>query len=572
MNLQAPDAAEGAADAATRPWHAHWPAGVRADAPIERTSLTRLMLRAEARFGDRCALECRGLEISYAELTARARRFAGALRRAGLAPGDTVALHLPNTCWHPIAFFGAMFAGCRVAHLSPLDPPKVLAHKLGDSEAKLLVGTDLPPLIEATLGMVEAGAAPRAVICREAEFAFPAEACGAIPESGTIQPSDAFLAGAEPLEDLHDADPDEIALLQYTGGTTGLPKGAMLSHGNLTAAVSIIEAWNDHREGEGPPERPVGLCVLPLFHIFALSGLLLRGLAQGAKLLIRLRFDPAEALDDIERHGVTAFPGVPTMWIALVNQPGIETRDLSTLSICLSGGAPLPVEVGRRFTRLTGLELGVGWGMTETSPVGASVPPGATEKKPGTIGTPVPGLEMKIVGLEDRADLPPGETGEIAIRGPNVTSGYWRREDATREAFMGDWFLTGDVGRMDEDGFFWLVDRKGDMIISGGFNVYPQMVENAIYDHPAVSECSVIGIADPYRGESAKAFVALRPGHEAFTLEALREFLDGRLGRHEIPRALEFRESLPKTPVGKLSRKALKDEEAAKAAGKGEGA
>ncbi|MEO1687022.1 MAG: AMP-binding protein, partial [Pseudomonadota bacterium] len=352
-----------------QPWRAHWPAGIPAEPTFERLGVGDLLLRAEAAHGDRCALECRGLEMTYAELTDRARRFASALRRAGLAPGDTVALHLPNTCWHPIAFFGAMFAGCRVAHLSPLDPPRVLAHKLGDSEARLVVGTDLPPLIEATTGLVAAGAVPRAVICRETEFAFPAEGCGAIPEDPAIQPSDAFLEGAEPLQDLAAAAPEDIALLQYTGGTTGLPKGAMLSHGNLTAAVAIIGAWNDHRADDPPPERPVGLCVLPLFHIFALTGLLLRGVAQGAKLLIRLRFDPAEALNDIERHGVTAFPGVPTMWIALIDQPGIETRDLSTLSTCLSGGAPLPVEVGRRFTRLTGLELGVGWGMTETSPV-----------------------------------------------------------------------------------------------------------------------------------------------------------------------------------------------------------
>ncbi|MEM6744032.1 MAG: AMP-binding protein [Pseudomonadota bacterium] len=546
-------------------WEAAYPPGVRWDAPIRRSTLPVLLRDAAEAYGARTALECRGVEISYASLAARAERFAKACAARGLGQGDTVAIFLPNTCWHPIAFFGALLAGCRVAHLSPLDPARVLAHKLADSAAKLLVTLNLETMQSMAAALRASGDAPETVVCDETAFALPASACAPLAE-GLIG-AEAFLAAAA-----HDApcpapatSPDDVALLQYTGGTTGLPKGAMLTHGNLTAAVSIIEAWNDRRETSPPPENPVALCVLPLFHIFALSGLLLRGVSQGAKMLIRLRFDAAEALDDIERHRVTAFPGVPTMWIALVNHPGIESRDLSSLDICLSGGAPLPVEVGRRFTRLTGLELGIGWGMTETSPVGASMPPGGTEAKPGAIGVPIPGLEMKIVDLEDRGrDLPHGEVGEIAIRGPNVFIGYHNRDDATREVFDGDWFRTGDVGHRDEDGFFWLVDRKGDMIISGGFNVYPQMVEQAIYEHPAVAECTVIGVPDAYRGESAKAFVTLRDGAEPFELEDLRGFLDGRLGRHELPRALEFRDELPRTPVGKLSRKALKDEEAAR--------
>jgi long-chain acyl-CoA synthetase len=419
-------------------------------------------------------------------------------------------------------------------------------------------------MVKAAEGLLEAKVIHRVILCDERDFGdLPIPLADLPDREGFVSYSD-FVAGAPDTDPQTEVAPDDVALLQYTGGTTGLPKGAMLTHGNLTAAVSIYEAWYE-REGEAVPEQDVVLCVLPLFHIFALTTILLRSVSRGAKMLIRLRFDAGEALDDIERFGVTAFGGVPTMWIALTNHAGVETRNLSTLRICGSGGAPLPVEVGRRFEKLTGLELGGGWGMTETSPAGTAVPPGAAAAKPGTIGLPLPGLEMKIVDLEDHeTDLPVGETGEIAIRGPNVFIGYHNREDATAEAFRGEWFHTGDVGYRDADGFFWLVDRKGDMIISGGFNVYPQMVEQAIYEHPAVAECTVIGVPDDYRGESAKAFVTLRAGHEPFTLEDLRGFLDGRLGRHELPRALEFREALPRTPVGKLSRKALKDEEAAR--------
>ncbi len=229
----------------------------------------------------------------------------------------------------------------------------------------------------------------------------------------------------------------------------------------------------------------------------------------------------------------------------------------------------MPAEVARRFEELTGLELRGGWGMTETCAAGSLIPPGARAGKPGAIGVPAPGVEMKVVGLDDAStDEPPGEIGEIAIRGPSIFSGYWNRPDANESAFHDGWFLTGDLGFMDEDGFFFLVDRRSDLILSGGFNVYPQMVEQAIYEHPAVGEALVIGVPDDYRGESAKAYVTLREGAEPFTLEELQAFLDGRLGRHELPRALEFRAELPRTPVGKLSRKDLREEEAAKSSGK----
>jgi long-chain acyl-CoA synthetase len=354
--------------------------------------------------------------------------------------------------------------------------------------------------------------------------------------------------------------PDDIALLQYTGGTTGVPKAAILSHTNLTAAVSIHNAWADPQglslRGEGRM-----ICVLPLFHIYALTSCLTRPLSLGHEILLRPRFDVATTLDDIEKKRATFFPGVPTMWIAIAHHPGLEARDFSSLVTISSGGAPCPIEIETRIHQLTGRRLGGGWGMTETSPAGSNIPRNRPDKR-GTIGVPLPGIEMDIVALDDpRRVLPFGQTGELRVKGPNVTRGYWNRPEETAASFADGYLLTGDIGYIDEDGFFFIVDRKKDMILSGGFNVYPRAIEEAIYEHPGVEEVIVIGVADAYRGEAAKAFVKLKAGAEPFTLETLRDFLTDKLGRHELPAHLEFRSALPKTAVGKLSKKELVEEE-----------
>ncbi len=358
---------------------------------------------------------------------------------------------------------------------------------------------------------------------------------------------------------------DDIALLQYTGATTGVPKAAVLAHANLTAAVSSYRIWvGGQRPADAPPDRV--LAVLPLFHIYGLVSVMLRHLAGGNELLLRSRFDIEAVLRDIEVNRVTAFPGVPTMWAALVNHPGIEKRDLSALRSCASGGAPLPVELAERFGRISGLALPSGWGMTETSPAGTS-PPLRGPAKPGTIGLPLPGITVEVVALDDpHRVLGPGEVGELRIKGKNVTQRYWNRPDETAAAFADGGFLTGDIGTMDEDGYFFILDRKKDMILSGGFNVYPQVIEQAIYEHPDVEEALVIGVPDPYRGEAAKAFIKLRSGASPLTLDALRDFLADKIGRHEMPAALEIRAALPRTGVGKLSKKELIEEERCKGA------
>ena len=334
----------------------------------------------------------------------------------------------------------------------------------------------------------------------------------------------------------------------------------MLSHGNLTAAVSIYDVWGKKARAERSAADRV-ICVLPLFHIYALTVVLLACLQRGTLVSLHQRFDVEAVMRDIEVKRATVFPGVPTMWIAIANLPDLESRDLSSLVSCGSGGAPLPVEVARIFERKVKMKLKSGWGMTETCSPGTGHPAEGPDK-PGSIGLMLPGIELDVVSLDDPTQvMPVGEVGEIRIRGPNVTKGYWNRPKETAEAFVGDRFLTGDIGYMDADGYFYLVDRKKDMIISGGFNVYPQMIEQAIYTHPAVQEVIVIGIADDYRGEAAKAFVKLRAGAEPFALEELKAFLTGKLGKHEIPAALEFVDELPRTSVGKLSRHELRNQQ-----------
>jgi long-chain acyl-CoA synthetase len=307
------------------------------------------------------------------------------------------------------------------------------------------------------------------------------------------------------------------------------------------------------------------ICALPLFHIYALTTILLRHIRNGNEILLRLRFDPETTLRDIEVKRATAFPGVPTMWIALANHPGIEKRDFSSIIHCSSGGAPLPVEVGERFRRLTGQRLLGGWGMTETSPAGTNLPLSGPSK-PGSIGIPMPGVEIDVVSLDEpRRVLDAREVGELRIRGLNVSRGYWNKPKETAEAFTPEGFLTGDIGYRDEDGYFFIVDRRKDMIISGGFNVYPQVIEQAVYEHPQVEEAAVIGIPDAYRGEAAKVFVKLKSGAPGFTLEELQAFLADKIGKHEMPVTLEIRDALPRTSVGKLSKVALRDEEKHKA-------
>jgi len=531
-------------------WEANYPDHVRWDAPIAVSTLPDLLDRAVAQFADRPALEFRGRRMSYTELGERVDRLARGLTALGLLPGDAVALLLTNSPAHPIAFFAVLRIGGVVVHLSPLDPARAVERKLADSGAQTLIVGNLPVLLPQALAARQSGAVSKLIVAEDLDWGPGGFDAPVPPGARTLRDLDGPEA-AWPVVEAHD-----VALLQYTGGTTGAPRAAMLTHANITSAVAIYQAWSAGTERDYVAGDRV-MCVLPLFHIYALSAVMLRALVSGAELMLRARFDVNQALDDIEIGRCTHFFGVPTMWIALANHPGFASRDLSSLKVTSSGGAALPHDVGMRVEAVTGLRLGGGWGMTETSPAGTNVLTNRTPG-PGDIGVPLPGIEMDVVALDDPARvLPPGEIGEVRIRGPNVTPGYWRRPAETEEAFVDGWFLTGDIGRMAPDGVFTLVDRKKEMIISGGFNVYPRSIEDAIHEHPDVQEAAVIGVHDPYRGQAAKAYVVLREGAPTLTLDALREFLADKLGRHELPTALEIREQLPHTPVGKLAKREL---------------
>src|SRR3982075_3933844 len=544
----------------THPGEKFYPEGVRWDDPIARGTLPDLLSKAAVQFASRPAIEFRDRAISYPELEERVEVAASAFLRAGYGKDTSVALFLGSTPDHPTNFFGALKAGARIVHLSPLDGEIALSHKLSDSGARVLVTSNLSALLPTALKFLAKGLLDRLIVCEDDDWGKVGTPQTAVPDNPKIVTYRQFSDGAAKPTQWPPIGADDVALLQYTGGTPGLPKGAMLSHGNLTSAVSVYDVWGKPARLERNAIERV-ICVLPLFHIYALTVVLLSALKRGHLISLHQRFDVEAVMRDIEVKRATAFPGVPTMWIAIAALPDLDKRDLSSLVVCGSGGAPLPVEVAKIFERKTNMKLKSGWGMTETCSPGTAHPPEGPEK-PGSIGLMLPGIEMDVVALDDPGRvLSPGEVGEIRIKGPNVTRGYWNRPQETAEAFVGDRFLTGDIGYMDAGGYFYLVDRKKDMIISGGFNVYPQMIEQAIYEHPAVQEVIVIGIPDDYRGEAAKAFVKLRNGASPFTLDELKAFLAGKLGKHEIPAALEFVDELPRTPVGKLSRHELRNQQ-----------
>lgn len=544
---------------APRPlWQQRFPGACDWDTPIETGTVPDLLAAPVAARPDAPAISFRAATLTYQEFDSLVTRLAAGLIADGVRPRDRVALLLPNTPWHPIVFFAAARCGATVVHLSALDATRELEHKLKLTRPSRLVTTNLPGFLPTALALMADGLAPCLLVGDDARWGAGDGVPLALPERTDVIRLDDLLDAPMPTS-WPALSPEDVMLLQFTGGTTGLPKAAMLSHGNLVSAVNIYRLSNDGERLEPFAQKVVA--VLPMFHIFALTALLLRHVRDGNEILLRQRFDIETLVNDIVVKRATTFSGVPTMWIALLNRPGVEDIDFSSLRFCVSGGAPMPFEVQTRLEKLLGMRLAIGWGMTETAPAGSRVPR-AARPRPGLIGVPFSGIDMKIVALDGlRPELPIGEVGEIAIRGPNVFKGYLDDAEATREAFHDGWFLTGDLGRMDEDGLFEIVDRRKNMIISSGFNVYPAAIEGAIYEHPAVQEVIVIGVDDAYRGQAAKAFVTLKAGHGPLTLDDLLVFLKDRIGPHEMPCSLELRDSLPRSAAGKLLARALVAEE-----------
>jgi long-chain acyl-CoA synthetase len=555
------------------PWIKSYPEGVRWNIDITPGPVQQILDDTADKWPDNPALQFMGRRINYRELRALANRAAKGLQLLGVRPGIHVGLYLPNTPHYVIAFFGVLKAGGTVVNYSPLDAAKVLEHKIEDSRTDFIVTLDQVSLYPRMGGMLGKTRLKQLIVGNLAEMTATPDAVTAqmkvegqlagVPQDERHVSFAQLLDNDGCFEEYRIATPNEtIAVLQYTGGTTGLPKGAMLTHGNLSAACT--QAWET--VSGNPPVleegRGILLGVLPPFHIYALTVNILFAIRGAMEAIQHSRFDVEAVLRDLTTQRVTCFPGVPTMFTALINHPEIDKLDLRSLKYCGSGGAPLPLEVAQRFSELTRCNLSEGWGMTETSPTG-TFSPVSGKRKAGSCGLPMPGIVIKFLNLEDSTQyVPLGQRGEICISGPNVMKGYWNNPEATAAVTTFDGMLrTGDVGYMDEDGFVSIVDRTKDMLLCSGYNVYPRVLEEAIYEHPAVAEVCVIGIPDQYRGQSPKAFVALKPGAEPFTLPQLQAFLKSRLGRHEMVHALDIRAELPKTAVGKLSKKDLYDEE-----------
>jgi long-chain acyl-CoA synthetase len=554
------------------PWINAYPSGVRWDTTLPQRNLLQDLDHAVATWPTRPALDFMGRKISYKELSQLVDQAAKGLQNLGVKPGVHVGLFLPNVPHYVISFFAILRAGGCVVNYSPLDAGMVLEHKIEDSQTDVLLTLDLQSLYPKMAELLIHTRLQKLVVGSLGEFsAAPEQVQNGLNQQGqisSVQFGQDTLSFAELLDNdgTYQSHPindpaSALAVLQYTGGTTGLPKGAMLSHANLTAATTmcaLTSVDNDQLLHHGK-ERV--LTVLPLFHVYAMVVEMLLSVQIGAEIVLMVKFDPEAVFKEIDQGHISLFPGVPTMFTALSSHPKISEFTLDSLKICVSGGAPLPVELVARFKEQTGCRITEGWGMTETCSTGTFTPV-LSQPRPGSCGIPAPNVNISLRDLDDCSrTVEHGQPGEICIAGPSVMLGYWNKPEANAESFTQDgFFRTGDVGHMDDDGYLYIVDRTKDMLLCSGFNVYPRVIEEAIYAHPAVEEVMVIGIPDAYRGQSPKAYMKLRANHTAFALEELQAFLQDRLGKHEMVQAIEFREALPKTPVGKLSKKMLHDE------------
>ena len=540
--------------------------------PVER------MLRQTAdAHGDTVATVFYGARLTYREIDDAADRFAAGLRRLGVNAGDRVGLIIPNSPAFIIAFFGIQRVGDIVVQTNPLYTARELASQYADAGATVVVCLDLflPNVLAA-----KPDTSLRDVIVADLKDFLPAPLSTLYP---IRRRSDLRKAGHWPLDipaepwvhrfrdmlktpaergaEPPSADPDDVAVLQYTGGTTGTPKGAMLTHRSLIANAVQCASWVPGTQAA----QEKTLIAIPLFHIYGLmAGLMVSLRLAATMLLVPDPRDLKHLLKVIDRWHPTLFPAVPTLYVALMNHPRLRRVDMRGIRACLSGAAPLPIEVRRRWESLTGGRLVEGYGLTEASTVVSANPLTKDGLVKEGVGIPFPDTDVRIVDLETGThDMPMGEAGELIVRGPQVMRGYWNRPEETAATLRDGWLHTGDIARMDEDGYLYIVERKKDMIIASGFNVYPREVEEVLYQHPAVLEAAVIGVPDPYRGETVKAFVALKPGATATDQEIIA-FCRERLAAFRVPRQVEFREELPKSAIGKVLRRALRDEERAK--------
>jgi long-chain acyl-CoA synthetase len=546
-----------------KPWKKQYTAEVPGSLSYAAAPIDHFLRESARSFPDRAALIFEGSRISYRSLDAQVDGCAAGLHRLGVRKGDRVALLLPNCPHAVISFYSIFRLGAIAVPINPLNQQREIAKQIDDAGARILITLDL---FSATAQAVMGRSSGTVCIVGAISDYLPAlkkmvypllnpKGAGAArhePGCKTVAFSDLMLKQAPPAADIAPAD---IAILQYTGGTTGISKGAELTHGNIVSNTAQMAAWYYIiRRGQ-----EVFLTVLPLFHTYGIAVCMNLSLATASTMVLIPRFAPREVLKAIREYGVTFFPGIPGIYAALNNYRDIGKWDLSSVRYCVSGSAPLPVPVLKGFEKRTGGIILEGYGLTEASPVTHSNPV-HRERKPGSIGLPLADTDCKIVDLTDGTrEVPVGEAGELCIKGPQVMKAYWRRPDETREALKDGWLHTGDIARMDTDGYFYIMERKKDMIISEGFNVYPNEIDEVVLAHPDVAEAGAVGVPDSLRGERVVLFVVLREGRR-LSQDELLAYCRERLAKYKLPRKVIFKSELPRTAVGKVLRRKLRDE------------
>lgn len=549
-----------------KPWLQHYPSKISSHLDYPGVPLTHLLASAVTDFPHQTATIFFGAKLTYAQLWREVNQFASTLAKLGVKKGDRVALMLPNCPQSVIAYFGSLLLGAVVVQHNPLYVERELEFQLQDSGCETIVALDalLPRVLR-----VKPNTLLKHIIFTGLQdyMPFPTNVVYAqrlkkegksveIPTAPGLHRWKDFLRQGNTPPPPAEIKPEDVALLQYTGGTTGVAKGAMLTHRNLVANTYQVMTWM--LDGKRGQEKM--LCALPFFHVYGMTVAMNIGIALAAELIILPKFEVKMALEAIKKYQPSFFPGAPTMYVSINNYPDVGRYKISSIRSCISGSAALPLEVQETFERLTGGRLVEGYGLSESSPVTHCNPLDDSLRRNGTIGLPMPDTEVKIIDPGTMEECPVGEVGELVVKGPQVMAGYWNRPDATASSLKDGWLFTGDMAQMSADGYFSIVDRKKDIIIAGGFNIYPREVEEVLYQHPAIQEVAVAGIADAYRGETVKAYLVLKPGQEA-TAEEIIQFSRTKLAAYKIPRQIEFRSELPKTIIGKVLKRQLQAEE-----------
>jgi long-chain acyl-CoA synthetase len=548
-------------------WLSQYPDEIPATLHYERKNLAQLFEEAVQKDPKKNAIYFLGKKMTFSQLHQDSLKLSSYLIELGLKKGDRVAIMLPNCPQAVISFYAVLLAGGIVVQTNPLYTERELEYQLNDSEATMIIALDL---IYPRVVKMKALTKIRHVVITSIQDYLPfpknilypfiqrkqQQISVNVSHTETthlfkriINESSPEVCNAEGISD------EDIAILQYTGGTTGFPKGVMLTHKNLVANATMCSHWLYRcKYGE---EKVLG--IIPFFHVYGLTTVLILSVLQNYEMVLLPKFDPKTTLKTIHKQKPTLFPGAPTIYIALLNHPDLAKYNLSSVDSCMSGSAPLPVEVQEQFEKLTGGKLVEGYGLTETSPV-THANFLWKERISGSIGVPWPDTDAKILSFETGKEAAVSEVGEIAVKGPQVMKGYWNQPEETEAVMQDGWLLTGDVGYMDDKGYFYVVDRKKDIIIAGGYNIYPREVEEVLYEHEKIQEAVVVGVPDPYRGETVKAYIVLKNGVRC-SEEELNEFSRKYLAAYKVPRLYEFRNELPKTAVGKILRRALIDEE-----------